>query len=95
MTLVDFTPSRDTVIQLVGTPRLLGWFAEHQVDGATVPLDSTVHLDPEVNEWRFEQFVPVLINGQRTFHLDPETGEPQRRVIRRAVKSMPPWVTEG
>lgn len=88
MALVDFTPDRDTLIQFMGTPRLLDWFAEHQVDGTTVPLDSRVHFDSETYEWRFEQFVTDE-NGPV---FDPVAGEAKRRVLRRAAKSMPPWV---
>lgn len=87
-TLIDYTP---TLYQVFADhDGAMNWLRDHGVEPETVPMSSPFELDTAFNEWRIEQYVRGDPGG---FKVD-EFGEPVRRVVRRAFKSLPPWATE-
>lgn len=89
-TPLDFSPDLDRWHPLdeANRPAVSAWFAAHGVDANLVPLSGSVTLDPDTLEWRFEQYV----RGEGGIRA--AVGEPVTRVVRRKVKSFPPWVID-
>lgn len=63
------------------------WLILHGVEPRVTPIGSRFELDTETREWRIDQF------SQRDGHpYVGADGEVARHVVRRAYRSMPPWV---
>lgn len=55
------------------------WVRAHDIDPGRVPVDAVIGFDPATDEWRF----PVWVRAERGIRIDPGTGDPVIRIVRR------------
>jgi len=65
------------------------WLTDHRVDYRRVPAAAEFDYDPATGEWRIPAYVRSA-NG-RGIRVDPATGDPLMRIVRRRELRPLPW----